>query len=332
MHESQLSRGLTADPIDALLADTREGVLAVIVGVEGPSYRPLGAVMTVFADAQRVGSLSSGCIERDIALHAVEALAGGRPRSIRYGRGSPFIDIRLPCGGGLDILLVPRPDREILGQLADRRNARLPVTLAIDTESGALALAEDTQTGAAGAMFNIRFLPEIKFLIFGKGPEAGTFAALVRAAGFPSILLSPDTETLDHGAQAGCETRHLHRPGFPADLAVDPRTAIVLFFHDHDWEPPILAEALSRPAFYIGAQGSMKAREVRMLELAALGLDDETLARVRGPIGLLPSARDARTLAISVLAEALDIANRAASQGRDRQSEPAVSPNTGPNH
>ena len=87
----------------------------------------------------------------------------------------------------------------------------------------------------------------------------------------------------------------------------------MLFFHDHDWEPPILAEAVSRPAFYIGAQGSMMARETRMRELAALGLEDAALARLRGPIGLLPSARDPRTLAISVLAEVLDVANRAAS-------------------
>ncbi|MCB2093802.1 MAG: XdhC family protein [Rhodobacteraceae bacterium] len=313
MHESQFSRGLTSDPIDALLADARDGALAVIVGVEGPSYRPLGAVMTVFADAQRVGSLSSGCIEQDIALHAVESLHSGQPRTIRYGRGSDFIDIRLPCGGGLDVLLLPRPDRKILGQLADRRNARLPVTLAIDTVNGVLALARDTETGTAGTTFNIRFLPEIRFLIFGKGPEAGTFAALACSAGFPNILLSPDLETLDHGAQAGCDTRHLHRPGFPADIAVDTRSAIVLFFHDHDWEPPILAEAVSRPAFYIGAQGSMMARETRMRELAALGLEDAALARLRGPIGLLPSARDPRTLAISVLAEVLDVANRAAS-------------------
>ena len=31
---------------------------------------------------------------------------------VRYGVGSPYIDIRLPCGGGLDILIVPDPDRQ----------------------------------------------------------------------------------------------------------------------------------------------------------------------------------------------------------------------------
>ena len=32
----------------------------------------------------------------------------------------------------------------------------------------------------------------------------GTFAALVQSAGYPNILLSPDAETLDHGAAMGC--------------------------------------------------------------------------------------------------------------------------------
>jgi xanthine/CO dehydrogenase XdhC/CoxF family maturation factor len=49
------------------------------------------------------------------------ALAGGAPVALRYGRGSPFGDIQLPCGGGLDILLVPRPDPAVMAALLDRR-------------------------------------------------------------------------------------------------------------------------------------------------------------------------------------------------------------------
>ena len=50
------------------------------------------------------------------------------------------------------------------------------------------------------------------------------------------------------------------------------------------------------------------ARDARNLELEALGIDPAALRRLRGPIGLLHSARDARTLAISVLAEVLSVA------------------------
>jgi xanthine dehydrogenase accessory factor len=293
------------DPLAELLAAEDDGVLAVIVGVEGPSYRPVGAIMAVDATGRRTGTLSSGCVENDIALHALDALAKGRPKVVRYGRGSPFMDIQLPCGGGLDIALIPRPDRGILRRLVQARTSRRAMTLAVDLVTGAMSLGPDGETGREGDLFRVQFLPEILFLVFGKGPEASTFAALVQAAGYPNLLMSPDDETLEAGRQAGCATRHLASPGFPDGLTVDDRTAIVLFFHDHDWEPPILLGAVGTPAFYIGAQGSRRAREARLLELEAMGLAAPDRARLRGPIGLVPSARDARTLAVSVLAEVL---------------------------
>jgi xanthine dehydrogenase accessory factor len=282
--------------------------LAVIIGTEGPSYRPLGAMMAIFRDGRRVGSLSSGCIESDLALHAKTTLASGHPVRLRYGTGSPFVDIQLPCGGGLEVLLLPRPNPKILADLATAQAARKAKTLIIDPETGDLDLAAVGDTGWQGARFLVRQNPDLFFHIFGKGPEASTFAGLVRSAGFPGVLISPDPETLGFGASAGCETRHIKSAEFPRDLRVDTYSAIVLFFHDHEWEPPILAQALASDAFYIGAQGSQRARDTRLAALEDLGVTKARLARLRGPIGLVPSARDARTLAVSVLAEVLQMA------------------------
>lgn len=299
-----LSLASVVRPLEAL-AGGAPGTLAIITGIEGPSYRPLGAMMAVMDGRTRVGTLSSGCVEGDIAIHAEEASVSSAPRSVRYGLGSPFKDIQLPCGGGLDIMLVPEPDRAVLRAVLDRNRAREACTLVVDGDTGALSLAEAGATGWDGARFNIRIEPEIAFFVFGKGPEASTFAALARSAGFPTVLCSPDDETLAAGREAGCETRHLLGQRFPEDLAPDRRTAIVLFFHDHEWEPPILKAALDSPAFYIGAQGSRRARMTRDAELSALGVPDAALDRLKGPVGLVQSARDARTLAVSVLAEVL---------------------------
>jgi xanthine dehydrogenase accessory factor len=298
--------GALADPVAALVAARAPGVLAVIAGTEGPSYRPVGAMMAVLPGEVRVGTLSSGCVERDIALQALQALSEGRTRIVRYGQGSPFVDIQLPCGGGLDIALLPDPDREVLRGLAAARTGRRPVALTMDLATGALALLGAlTDTSRQGDRLVVAQPPETRFLIFGKGPEAAAFAALVQATGFPAVLLSPDAETLEAPARAGLATRTLPAARFPDDLSPDPWTAVVLFFHDHDWEPPILAEALKTPAFYIGAQGSRRSAALRAMELQALGVGPDELARLRGPIGLVPSARDARTLAVSVLAEVL---------------------------
>lgn len=293
------------DPIQALLDGPDDAVLTVIAGVEGPSYRPVGAMMSVLGPRERAGTLSSGCVESDIALHAMDAREKGQPTVVRYGQGSPFMDIQLPCGGGLDIALLPKPDRTVLAQVAENRQARIPCTLAIDLITGAMSLEDQGQTGRNGDMLRVHLEPDIRFLVFGKGPEASTFAALVQSAGYPNLLLSPDAETLADGRASGCPTQHLTRQLFPEDLAVDDRTAVVLFFHDHDWEPPLLAGALKTNAFYIGAQGSQRARDARLATLTAMGMAEPDLERLVGPVGLIPSARDAGTLAVSVLAEVL---------------------------
>ena len=44
------------------------GVIAMITGIDGAFYRPLGALMAFPTSADPVGSLSSGCIEGDLAL------------------------------------------------------------------------------------------------------------------------------------------------------------------------------------------------------------------------------------------------------------------------
>lgn len=279
-------------------------VLSVITGVEGPAYRRPGTMMAFFASGRRAGALSSGCVEGDLALHAKEVLADGRVRTIRYGAGSPYMDIQLPCGGGLDIMLIPDPDRSALAQIESRRARREAFSMLVSPE-GALTTAPLGPTGWTEAGFRVALIPDVRFLIFGKGPEAAFFADLVHSAGYPHLLLSPEEETLELAASSGCATAPLPWATLPAGLDIDARTAIVLFFHDHSWEPPILTRALASPAFYIGAQGSRKARDGRLEMMRGLGAREEDLERLRGPVGLIPSVREPRILAVSVLAEVL---------------------------
>jgi xanthine dehydrogenase accessory factor len=293
------------DALEAILKTEDDCALAVIVGTEGPAYRPLGTMMAVLTESRRVGTLSSGCIESDVALQALDALNKRTPRAIRYGRGSPFFDIQLPCGGGLDILIIPRPDKTALEEVARVRRDRIPRTLRIDMATGAMEVLDQGETGREGGFFRIRFTPDLRFLVFGKGPEASGFAALTQSVGYPTLLLSPDNDTLEAGRKAGCPTRHLTHAHFPDDLDVDQWSSVVLFFHDHDWEPEILSKAAKTDAFYIGAQGSRRSRDLRMMELQSMGLSDAELKRLRGPIGLIPSVRDPRTLSVSVLSEIL---------------------------
>lgn len=290
-------------PVAALLEDP-DGVLALIVGVEGPSYRPPGAMMAMLSGGRTVGRLSSGCIEADLALHAEEARRSGRSVALRYGLGSPFLDITLPCGGGLDVMLLPRPERTALETLLLVNMARLAVTLTIDAE-GRLSAGPASGVDTAAGPRSFTYRPEPQFRIFGDGDETAAFSALVRAVGYQQVTYSADPVTLEGIARSGCTGVELTRG--PAPMAdVDPHTAVLFFFHDHDRELPLIQAALETPAFYIGAQGSRRTHSNRLVALIRGGATADGIARIHGPIGLIPSARDPRVLAVSVLAEVLN--------------------------
>lgn len=282
---ADLPLGQIADPV----------AMAVITGVEGPSYRPVGATLLLGRDGRVAGNLSSGCIDADVILHAQSVAASQQGERLRYGAGSPFIDLQLPCGGGLDILVMPVRDLAPLQTLAANLHARTPGEIGLDIDGPIAAEPE--------ADLRLRVEPDLRFAVFGKGPEAEAFAAMTAGAGYGTVLHTPDGDL--SGQHATFQTEKIDRRALAALREADPHTAVVLFFHDHDLEPEILQAALAGPAFYIGAQGSRRAAATRRARLISLGLSEETCQRLRGPIGLIPSTRDPRTLAVSVLAEIL---------------------------
>lgn len=273
--------GAAQIPLQAALEPDR--ALAIITATGGAAYRPVGAAMVIDRDGRCWGQLSSGCIERDVAHHAQHSLRTGQDVALRYGRGSPFADLALPCGGSLDIRILPRPDRAALRLAVADLAARRPTLLTLPDVP------------------QLRIIPDLRFLIFGNGPEAACFARLTDAAGYAATLYSHDEAT-----RRGLHAAHpLPARGWPDGVVTDPRCAVVLFFHDHDHETALLAHALRGPAFFIGAQGSLRAHRDRCAALRASGLGDDQIARLAAPFGLIPSLRDARALAVSVLAHVL---------------------------
>ncbi|MGQ3675812.1 XdhC family protein [Xanthobacter sp. TB0139] len=296
------------DPWEAAHASGDGVVIALLEATHGPAYRSAGEAMAIFADGQYVGALSSGCIEADLVLQAREVRGTGKGRHVRYGVGSPFLDMRLPCGGAIEVHLFLIRDADILARLVAARRARKAVALHVSAE-GRLSLEAYQLTGPQGEGFTIGFRPPVRFVIFGAGPEASLFASLVRSLGFEHLLVSHEEDSLKAAQVLGCDVRRLQRVSELDALDIDADCATVLFYHDHDHEPMILKYLLSTPAFYIGAQGSRATQATRLARLYETGVEEVDLARIRGPIGLIPSSRDPRTLAVSVLAEIIDEAN-----------------------
>jgi xanthine dehydrogenase accessory factor len=241
--------------------------LCTIVGIEGSFSRRLGAQLAVAPGGTITGSLADGCLEKQLAS---EVAAASGPVVKRFGAGSELIDFRLPCGSGLDVLIDPAPDHPACRAAVAELEARKPATLALPSAQ----------------LIQRLYIPPLRLLLFGEGPELEALLAMSDAAGV----------AVEHAGDFSLGE-------VPHGLEADPWTAIVLLFHDHEWEQPLLKWALGTQAFHIGAQGGFEARRQRIERLAAAGVLPEQLGRIRSPIGAITHSREPGVLALSVLAE-----------------------------
>jgi len=97
--------------LDAWRAETgpgRPGVLATVVHVKGSAYRRPGARMLLQHDGRRIGSVSGGCLEGDLARKAWWFTEQGRPTVRVYDTSSDedaVWEFGLGCNGVIQVLL-----------------------------------------------------------------------------------------------------------------------------------------------------------------------------------------------------------------------------------
>jgi xanthine dehydrogenase accessory factor len=84
---------------------------------------------------------------------------------------------------------------------------------------------------------------------------------------------------------------------------LDARSAVVTLTHDPKLDDPALEAALASDAFYIGCLGSRRTHDKRLQRLRAAGFDEQSLARLHGPVGLEIGASSPAEIATAILAE-----------------------------
>ncbi|MBY5332832.1 XdhC family protein [Rhizobium leguminosarum] len=280
----------TDDPVELLrfaMDAHRRGAaaLATLVDIRGGAARALGAHMAVAADGRFCGYVSGGCVEAAVASEALLAMAQGRDRMVKFGDGSPFFDIVLPCGGGISVAIHVLKDVGPLRHVVERLERRQAAGLAYSPERRALEPVDPMpRTCWLERDFLTVYRPRTRVLLSGQTIEAQAVARLAEASGYDVIAVAPGGV----------------RP--VADI-IDPFTAVVLLHHELDAEAAILETALASPAFYIGALGSTRTHRRRVERLRALAFRRDDIARIKAPIGMFGPTRDATSLALSVLAD-----------------------------
>ncbi|WP_199619205.1 XdhC family protein [Paenibacillus alkalitolerans] len=334
------------DVLDALSNTNGPKLLATIVQVDGSAYRKEGTMMFISEDGKRVGLLSGGCLEEDVAQRAPQVWEEGVSRTVVYDMSAED-DLSWGqghgCNGAVHVLMEP-----VDGVLTEHMNAlrrelnegkpvlhvkRLSEQRTVTDYlfysgtgrwfgkwSGALPPHTDRLFAIRKAgiirlhqpsqqLFVQIFEPKPRLIIFGAGPDAKPLVGFAAGAGFNVVVAD--------WRPAYCN--HIHLPeanefvlGSPDSIAADypfsKRDSVIVMTHHFQKDQQIMHALLSKELQYIGILGS-RVRTERLLRGAIP-------RRLRSPVGLPIGAEGPEEIAISILADVIKAA-RLRSRGDD---------------
>jgi xanthine dehydrogenase accessory factor len=294
--------GLTDDvrPTLRSLRDLGQAfTLATLIEVEGGGPRPVGTQM-IFAPGVAAGYFSGGCVESDVADHAFACLEDGEPRTLVYGEGSPWPDIRLLCGARIEIFLERvAADDPALAELLSAHAERRPVVWVSD--GYARECAADVSPWPEAQMVR-HHEPTPRLIVVGGDPTALAIAQLGVQSEFETTLVRPKGPASPPPIEGLGYRRDEPEDAFAA-IGVDEWTAIAIATHDLETDRAALRAALPSSAGYVGLLGARRRIADRLAPMKAEGAPDAAFEKLHAPIGLDIGGKAPWEVAVSVIGE-----------------------------
>ena len=312
---------------------------AVVTSVWGSAPRPEGSSMLAAADGKIAGSVSGGCVESATALEIEAAIQRGTPKLITFGVSNERAwEVGLACGGTIKVFVEPTVRPEILqaasgkggevvgsiisgpgigdsirvlesGEILGSPSIQLPMQLlreaALDCLRREASVSQVVETSAGTVTLFLEVFPRRpRIVIFGAGQIAAEMVPLAKRLGYYTIVADGRKAFLDRDRFPGADELIL---GWPEEtferIGLDASCDVCLRSHDPQFDEPALQVALRSEARYVGAIGAKKTQAARRERLREIGLQEEQIARLHGPIGLDLGGRQPAETALAILAE-----------------------------
>ncbi|AEJ41750.1 Xanthine dehydrogenase [Sulfobacillus acidophilus TPY] len=293
-------------------------VMATLVTVVGSAYRRPGAKMVMRQDGRMRGTLSGGCLEGDLFLHAETVMATGKPSIHHYDLTEDEMwGLGIGCKGTVDVWLEPIHPQEPFWQGFQRAvsedqlvlwGAELPegrrflmtprdTVGDVPTWARALPIESGIETGRQDGFWWDVMRPPERLIVAGAGHDAEPLVRLASQAGFEVTVLDPrpHVNNPDHFPQA----RHwVKAPEEVTPAEVIGSYWVIMNHHQRRDEAAIRLAYASAPRFL----GILGPRQRTDEMIANLGIQTDGLP-LRAPVGLDVGAETPEEVAVSIVGE-----------------------------
>jgi len=324
-------------------------VLATVVKTWGSAPRKVGAAMAISANMDMLGSVSGGCVEGAVIQEAKSIFKTRDRKILEFGVSDDDAwSVGLSCGGKLEVYVEPfltsennpvyqkiweriqqaiqlntgavwlskmnekaphhtliLPDETVIGDA-------IPQVLVITALEAFKQRKNQVLTWEEESYFAHVFPRKSQIILIGAAHISSALIELAHQFNFETLVIDP----------RGVFTQKTHFPIAPdkqyeswpeeilPQLTLDAYTFAVLLTHDPKIDDQALHILLQSEIAYIGALGGKKTQQKRRERLKAAGFEDKAIQRIYGPVGLDIHAQTAQEIALSILAQIIQVQNQ----------------------
>jgi xanthine dehydrogenase accessory factor len=321
--------------------------LATVIQTWGSSPRGVGSKMALTLDGFVIGSVSGGCVENAVVEAGIQSLKTNRPQLLHFGVADETAwEVGLACGGSIDVFVKPlnnsffkellsfiEEDKPLMTATVIRGSAGLlgrelliheqshftdwpgngwgEQIYELASEIIAQRTSRRVELNDEIEIFFETILPPPTLIMVGGVHIAVALSSLSNTLGYYTIVVDPrkawgNTERFPDANQL---IQAWPDEAF-GQIEITSSTAIATLTHDPKLDDPALKCALSSPAFYVGALGSVTTQAKRRERLLHEGLTESQLDRLHGPIGLDINAQTPEEIALAIMAEVVKVYRR----------------------
>ena len=289
--------------------------LATVIETWGSAPRKAGSQLAIRGDGVFVGSVSGGCVEGSVIHHTLKMFregVGGNLLSFGVSTEDAW-SVGLSCGGEIQIW-VEQTQQTTVQELVKLIHSRTLVGLKIPMTDKCMTVVQSWEREPTfkslyqpnGGAVRV-YTPSPRLFIIGAVHIAQALVPMAQGVGYEVVVVDPRSIFLEserwHSVKRVSDFPEEYLPA----QQLGRQDAVVALSHNPTFDDEALFLALGSNVSYVGALGSRKNHAKRCERLRSRGLSADQVAQISGPVGLNIGAETPAEIAVSILAELIQV-------------------------